>query len=34
MMGSWAPLRPWAGIKFVKEKAYHPKAAFAEQRSL
>jgi uncharacterized membrane protein YfcA len=29
MMGSWAPLQPWAGIKFVKEKAYHPKAAFA-----
>lgn len=29
MMGSWAPLQPWAGIKFVKEKAYHPKAAIA-----
>jgi len=29
MMGSCALLQPWAGIKFVKEKAYHPKAAFA-----
>jgi uncharacterized membrane protein YfcA len=29
MMGSCAMLQPWAGIKFVKESAYNPKAAFA-----
>jgi len=28
MTGSCALLQPWAGFKFVKEKAYHPKAAF------
>ena len=28
MTGSCALLQPWAGLKFVKEKAYHPKAAF------
>lgn len=29
MMGSCALLQPWAGIKFVKESAYNPKAALA-----
>ena len=28
MTGSCALLQPWAGFKFVKEAAYHPKAAF------
>jgi uncharacterized membrane protein YfcA len=28
MTGSCALLQPWASLKFVKEKAYHPKAAF------